>query len=60
MDSTIGCHTAPMVGTVQGAEKEQMKKSKPFKLTATKKPPKYEKEWQEQRKLFDHAKAHEA
>lgn len=33
---------------------------KPFKLTAPKKPPKYEKEWQEQRKLFDYARAHEA
>lgn len=31
-----------------------------FKLTAPKKPPKYEKEWAEQRKLFDYAKAHEA
>lgn len=34
--------------------------NKPFKLTAPKRPPKYEKEWAEQRLLFDYAKAHEA
>ena len=34
-------------------------KSKPFKLTAPKKPPKYIKEWQEQKLLFSFAKAHE-
>lgn len=36
-----------------------MTKTKPFKLTAPKKPPAYEKEWAEQRKLFDLAKANE-